>query len=281
MITVNLWDENCRHLAKSDGRYSMVHEKISKNVKFVRDLKDWDGITIFTDQHLNKDTINSVDSKYKIGWLVENRNIYTHCYESFESYCDELDFIMTNDEYLLNNYPSKTKFVPFGGSWVKENNFKVQPKNKLVSMIYSFKTSMPGHVLRHQVANFIPNIDLYGTGCNKKIDNKEEGLSDYMFTIVIENFNEKNYFTEKLVDPLILGTIPIYWGCPNIDKFFDSDGIITFNDVDELKEIVSNLSVDKYNSLISSVNSNFKKSLDYEITEDWIYDNILSKLGLN
>jgi hypothetical protein len=140
---------------------------------------------------------------------------------------------------------------------------------------------MPGHIIRHQVANFIPNIDLYGTGCNRKIDYKEEGLSDYMFTIVIENFNEKNYFTEKLVDPLIVGTIPIYWGCPNINEFFDSDGIITFNDVDELKEIVSNLNIDKYNSLINSVNSNFKKSLDYEITEDWMYDNILSKLELN
>ena len=76
MLEVNFWDENCRHLSKEDGRYSMVHEKISKNVKFVRDLKEWDGITIFTDQHLNTDTINSVSSKIKIGWLVENRNIY-------------------------------------------------------------------------------------------------------------------------------------------------------------------------------------------------------------
>ena len=43
-------------------------------------------------------------------------------------------------------------------------------------------------------------------------DNKLAGLKDYMFTIVIENVVDDCWFTEKLMDSLLTGTIPIYWG---------------------------------------------------------------------
>ena len=44
-------------------------------------------------------------------------------------------------------------------------------------------------------------------------------------------------FSEKLLDAMAVGTIPVYWGCPEIDKFFDKNGIITFNTIEELKDI--------------------------------------------
>ena len=43
---------------------------------------------------------------------------------------------------------------------------------------------------------------------------------------VIENMREPNYFSEKLVDAVLCSTVPIYWGCPNLDRFVDPDGII-------------------------------------------------------
>ena len=46
-------------------------------------------------------------------------------------------------------------------------------------------------------------------------------------------------FTEKLIDAFLTGTIPLYWGCPTIGEFFDMDGILLFDNVDVLVDLVS------------------------------------------
>ena len=57
-------------------------------------------------------------------------------------------------------------------------------------------------------------------------DTKESALGDYRFSVVIENTREAGYFSEKLIDCLICETLPIYWGAPDIEHFFDSRGMI-------------------------------------------------------
>jgi hypothetical protein len=48
----------------------------------------------------------------------------------------------------------------------------------------------------------------------------------YQYSIVIENSREINYFSEKLLDCLLTKTVPIYFGCPNISDYFDTEGWI-------------------------------------------------------
>jgi hypothetical protein len=50
---------------------------------------------------------------------------------------------------------------------------------------------------------------------------KAAALRDYMFSIVIENAQVGRYFTEKLIDAIALGTVPVYWGGP-----FASDSLL-------------------------------------------------------
>ena len=54
-------------------------------------------------------------------------------------------------------------------------------------------------------------------------------LFDWMFHIAIENVSRDDYFTEKLLDCFLTRTVPIYWGCPNISNYFDAEGIIHIN----------------------------------------------------
>ena len=142
----------------------------------------------------------------------------------------------------------------------------------------SHKTQLTGHKIRHIISNQISNIDLYGNGTNKPVKYKEESLIDYRFSIVVENTKTKNFFTEKLIDSFAVGTIPIYWGCNNIDEFFDKDGLITFNTVDELKSIIPTLDKDKYDSMVTYTKNNLQLAKKYLVMDDWIYDNIISKL---
>jgi len=51
-------------------------------------------------------------------------------------------------------------------------------------------------------------------------------ISKYKFMICFENSSVKNYFTEKLLNAFNCGSIPIYWGCPNVDDFINMSSIL-------------------------------------------------------
>ncbi|PYZ02895.1 hypothetical protein C8039_08425 [Halogeometricum sp. wsp3] len=52
------------------------------------------------------------------------------------------------------------------------------------------------------------------------------GLSQYRYTLAIENYKGKNYFSEKISDALLAWTMPIYWGCTNLSDFLPEDSYI-------------------------------------------------------
>jgi hypothetical protein len=139
-------------------------------------------------------------------------------------------------------------------------------------MIASDKRFTPGHDFRQQVIKrFADKVDHFGRGFTY-IEDKEEGLRDYYFSIVVENSRSDYYFSEKIIDCFASRTVPIYWGS-NVSSFFDMNGIITFNTIDDLEKIVNSLSVELYNSYSKSIENNFNLicEKDFEIPEDWIY----------
>ena len=57
---------------------------------------------------------------------------------------------------------------------------------------------------------------------------------------------EANYFSEKLVDAVLCDTVPIYWGCPNLDRFIDPDGIIQCRSEADIRAAVAAMSEADY-----------------------------------
>jgi hypothetical protein len=58
-------------------------------------------------------------------------------------------------------------------------------------------------------------------------------ISRYRFCIAFENAIEFDYVTEKLYDPLLAGTVPIYRGAPNVEDF--APGADSFIDADRFR----------------------------------------------
>ena len=156
-MEINLFDTAFDHLITADGRYSHVFSKQTKYTTYVRNQHNWPGITLFTDNILNSNIAPQINSKYKIGWLMESRELHPHFYTTFESYKDHYDFVLTHDPELLNNYPTKAKKYLIGGCWINESNWKIHDKTKLISMIYSGRQQLTGHKLRHTIANRFNN----------------------------------------------------------------------------------------------------------------------------
>ena len=115
-------------------------------------------------------------------------------------------------------------------------------KTKNLSVIESGKRMAVGHIKRNDILQQIikkyPNdIEVYGKICRSKKNikpfktilphrQKEKGLLEYRYNLAIENGSTDFYFSEKIVDPLLCWTMPIYWGCKKIDKFLPKESYI-------------------------------------------------------
>lgn len=102
-------------------------------------------------------------------------------------------------------------------------------KNKSISWITSARTNHPEHLNRLAFIDYLKNnefdFDLFGRGF-EPIANKYDGIAPYNYSIAAENYVNKDYFTEKIVDIFLSNTMPIYYGCPNIDKYFPKESYI-------------------------------------------------------
>jgi Glycosyltransferase family 10 (fucosyltransferase) C-term len=70
-------------------------------------------------------------------------------------------------------------------------------------------------------------VDSYGQLLNNRQlaqadhgrETKLATIRRYKFCLCLENALEVDYVTEKFYDPLLVGTVPVYRGAPNIDQF--------------------------------------------------------------
>ena len=62
------------------------------------------------------------------------------------------------------------------------------------------------------------------------VADKRAFLASCKFTIAFENESHPGYSTEKIVDPMLVGSIPIYWGDPLVGREFDTTSFLSAHD---------------------------------------------------
>ena len=263
----NLVDTNIAHA----DSYNETLEKgrIPQFIKYVKNQANFEGVSIFTDQMLQH--VSQVSSPIKVAWLMEPRAYDPSAYELIEKLENKFNFILTHDPALLKRDSGTYIFFPADGIFIDTPSIKIHEKSKLCSIIYSDKKILEGHRLRHEAAKAIKdsNIDMeyFGSGCNP-IEKKSSGLNDFMFSVAIENNMCDFYFTEKILDCFASGTIPVYWGAPNVLEFFNPKGIITFKTIEELIDILKDLTPAEYESRKKAVEENFHHVQKYYSVDD-------------
>ena len=209
----------------------------------------------------------------------------TETTENVILYRNHYDLILTSRDEIIETCDNAV-FFPYGSTWLyKDINHPDgigyyhpsidklhENKSDTVSFLITKHRGKEGYDLRHKVWNYkneIPNNRFFSStrnpvslDCLLPNDDKKE-LFTSKFSVIIESTKEENYFTEKLCDALLSKTIPIYWGCPNIDDFFDTKGMIICNSAEEIVEACKNLDYSKYDSLKQHVDSNFEEAKKY------------------
>jgi len=227
------------------------------------DLSDY---IVLSDHSIHK--VDRYANKKVYGWLLESPHITSHAYQFAKDNYEKFEKIFTFKKELLE-LSDKFVSIPLGGCWLNETERKIYDKSKMTSIIASPKRQTEGHRLRHDVIARFP-IDAYGGGY-QKVENKIEALKDYYFSVIIENCKEDYYFSEKLIDCFMCGTVPIYWGCPSIGDFFDVDGMIIFNDLNELEQTLKSITTGWYHQRKQAIENNFELAKKYLVAEDEIY----------
>lgn len=210
--------------------------------------------------------LSSNDDYPHYAWLRQSKAISEET-ETVQDLFFEFDQIFTYDPSLIE--VTDAQFAPATGSWIKYPGIRHKKKN--VSMISSTKNYCEYHTIRlNWVKRLRKHLDLYGRDFNP-IRYKEEGLDEYMFSVAVENGAYNGYFTEKILDCFLTGTVPIYLGAPNIGDYFNLDGIITLDDDFN----IHNLNQDLYESMGPAIEDNFNRALTMSVAEDYVYENYL------
>jgi glycosyltransferase involved in cell wall biosynthesis len=277
---------------------SRENNSMPTKFSYVYDLVDGEfDLTIFADMAILDFLSGKVDIKrgkvvadiHEPPYLFTQQQVYDEVYKNYHRF----DRILTYDERLLTlpnaifrnggyecvlNKSVHTCEYP---TLMDTSLFRVYPKNKKLSFITSNKTFTDGHKFRVSCVEALRTsqlpVDVYGVGYNT-IPAKLQGLKDHQYSIAIENGVYQNYFTEKILDCFLTGTIPIYKGCPNIGDFFNMDGIITFNTQEELLDIVAYLQNNDYIVDSSIIQDNFNRALSYQYNNDALYEKFIQNL---
>ena len=116
-------------------------------------------------------------------------------------------------------------------------------------------------------------IDMGGkckNNINERIKNKIDFLSNYKFSIAMENSPGDGYVSEKIVDSFLAGTIPIYYGDFLLDEFINPKSYILIKgekDIDQKIEYIKKLDNDDnlYQAMLKEkpiIDDNFANKID-------------------
>jgi len=185
---------------------------------------------------------------------------------------EAFDLVLTwQIEEHLQRLTSARLFVP-ATPWVLPAEWESlrSSKHSGLGFLRGAKNKTVGHKLRHEVWDSreelssklqIP-LDFIEGGSVPRVERNRQFCNH--FVLVIENSRHGNYFTEKLLDALLCGCVPVYWGCPNLADYFDIAGVVQVEGgVSEVVAACSSLTEADYDSRKDAISRNFEAARAY------------------
>jgi len=137
-------------------------------------------------------------------------------------------------------------------------------------------------------------IDLFGVGWETStrtsvinslrgpVENKSEVLKSYKFSICYENSKEYNgYISEKIFDCFAAGTVPIYYGAPNIQKYIPKECFIDYRDFgsyERLYKYLKNMSEIEFKAYLEQARSFILSPKYYQFTSECFADTVVKEV---
>lgn len=220
------FSSNCSDILKNINWLTPGKKGIWKDIQRVDDFKDADWLVILEDP--SGDDPSGVIQKA----LEENKEMVA--------------FPLTlnlKKVYMKFHFKNRFSWASKGGRVVcslpdnydiLSSTVRVDKAKGLSCVVYQ---STPKHILTWLSTLAQKRaFDVYGYDCGigglstyKGPGNRVKEYLPYQMTITLEDTSRKNYFTERLTDPLVLWCKALYWGCTNLNEIFQSPSSGVFN----------------------------------------------------
>jgi hypothetical protein len=174
------------------------------------------------------------------------------------------------DSDFYNNNPRHKRYPLWARYDVKKltipkdlENFK--SKQKFCCMVVSNPNAKERIEFFHKLSQY-KQVDSGGRYLNNiggPVPNKPEFIKDYKFVISFENSSYPGYATEKIVQPMLVNSIPIYWGDPTVGRDFNTKSFININDFASVEEAIE---------YIIELDKNEEKYLELA-SQPWLHNN--------
>ena len=135
-------------------------------------------------------------------------------------------------------------------SYDEFKELKNSPKTKFCAFMYSNQRAKARKVFCIKLMDY-KKVDCLGSVLNNtKLDKTEARYvsdwddkamniyKDYKFVIAFENSSSLGYLSERILLSLSAGSIPIYWGAPDVKDYINPECFINVNDFDSFEDCI-------------------------------------------
>jgi alpha(1,3/1,4) fucosyltransferase len=153
------------------------------------------------------------------------------------------DYVLDSD-FVTGN--PRHKRWPIWAAW--DTHQLIEPKHaenflmkkKFACMVVSNAHAKERIDFFHQLSKY-KKVDSGGRYLNNiggPVSNKMDFIKDYKFVISFENSSHPGYTTEKLIEPMLVNSIPVYWGNTEIGKDFNTRSFVQVNQFRNYSEAI-------------------------------------------
>lgn len=142
------------------------------------------------------------------------------------TYLSQFDYVVTWRPDV--QAPNRIHTYCMDGWWLKKTYDQLKhespAKTGVVSVVASDNAGYEGHRKRYafinrMIGHFKDKLDVFGSINGTYWSDKYAALAPYKYSIAIEAAEYPDYWTEKIADCFLSETMPLYYGCPNIDDY--------------------------------------------------------------
>jgi hypothetical protein len=241
---------------------------------------------------------NHIDSNIIISHIMDE-NKYFDYYNTFKILLsgEPLD---SNENYDLfittfKSNSNKCIYYPYLYYSLYEHRLSINPLDYINIIKKNFCAYLYSREFDHRKYYFnllykYKKVDALGKCCNNiNIENTRSVYNDnityndiavkiyseYKFVLAIENTDRIGYATEKLINPLIAGSVPLYWGNNDIFKYINKKRVIYLCDFNNENQLLNYIifidnNLNEYNKIINepifiidheNIENNFKNDI--------------------
>jgi hypothetical protein len=187
------------------------------------------------------------DYAMSFDYLDNPRHLRVPYYSDWSFYLERdlgKSLVKSTDHDPKSILDSKTKFCNFvySNGWAKE-------RLEFLELLSRYKRVDSGGRIKNNLGF--------------RVTNKLDFISSYKFTIAFENASHPGYVTEKLIEPMLVDSLPIYWGSPQVSEEFNPRSFIDCHEHPDWHSVIEKI-----------INLDQDDSLYLErLKEPWLHDN--------